>query len=192
MISCTPFIKLVFNVRDVKYIESRLESDSLNGKLLNKFDVDYIMLYRTDFYIKKTNDTSLWNGKVKYFSPDRVMYIQHTNYCPTSTTRDIHPDSLYLMVKENENDTVETIDKYLVGLEYSSGRAFVIDSVKLKKYNVVMDFNTWWIGPEKKHLKRIVKALPKDSTLYLFINKDYIVSDSLEFYKYLIERNKSK
>ncbi len=185
IIACKPMIKLVFNVRDVKHIESRVVADSLNKRILDKFDIDYIMLYRTDYYLKQTHDTTFWSGNVRYFSSNHLMYNQHTNYCPSSTTRDIHPDSLYLIVKVGESDSVETIDNDLVGLEYLSGNDFVLDSIKLRKYNVILNFNTWWRGPEKRQIRRISKALPKDSTLYLLINKDYILEDDLELYDFV-------
>jgi len=178
-------IKLVFNVREAKKIESRSEADSLNHRIIRKFDVDYLTLYRTDNYFYQTKDTSIWSGEVKYFSDNRVLYNQHTNYCSSLSYKDINPDSLLVPIIDESVDSLETIDKYLIGLEYLSGESFKIDSIDLRKYNVVMDFNTWWRGPEKRRLRRIRKSTTKDSILFIFINKDYIVADSLMLYEYV-------
>jgi len=182
-VSCNPLIKLVFHVKDIKKIPTRSEAEILNRKIIDKFDINYIMLYRTNYYLHQTADTLIWRDEVKYFSSNRLLYVQHTNFCPSASYRDINPDSLILTGIES-NDSAVFIDKYLVGLEYPDGSTFNIDSISLKKYNVVMDFNSWWIGPEKRRLRKINKALPEDSTFYLFINKDYIISDSLELYKF--------
>jgi len=185
LISCNPMIKLVFNVREAKKIESRYEADSLNNRIIRKFDVDYLMLYRTDNYLYHTKDTSFWSGEVKYFSDNHVLYNQHTNYCSSLSYKDINPDSLLVPIIDESVDSLKTIDKYLIGLEYLSGESFEIDSIDLRKYNVVMDFNTWWRGPEKRRLRRIRKNTTKDSILFIFINKDYIVADSLMLYEYV-------
>ena len=181
--SCQPILKLVFNVRNVKNLDTRLEADSLDKKILNKFDVDYIMLYRTNKYVEATGDSSIWSGEMSYFDSSHVLYIQHTNYCPGTTHRDINADSLIPNIRTEENKDTIMIDSDLVGLEYLSGKSFELNSIKLKKYNVVMDFNSFWRGPEKKKLRAVSRALPKDSTMFILINKDYIEEDRLHMYK---------
>ena len=183
--SCKPMIKLVFNVRDAKKIETRIEADNMNKRIINKFDIDYVMLYRTDYYLEQTNDTSFWSGELKYFSYNHVLFDQHTNYCSSVSFKDINADSLISYVNFESEDSLKKIDKYLIGLEYLEGAVFYVDSIELRKYNIVMDFNTWWKGPEKRRIRRISKALPKDSTLYILINKDYILEDDIELYDYV-------
>jgi hypothetical protein len=181
--SCKPILKLVFNVRNVKNLDTRVEADSLNKKIIDKFDVNYILLYRTNKYVEETGDSSIWSGEVSYFDSSHILYVQHTNYCPSSTHRDINVDSLVPITRIVEDKGTIMIDRDLVGLEYLFSKPFLLESIKLKKYNVVMDFNSFWRGPEKKKLRAISKALPKDSTLFIFINKDYIKEDSLHMYE---------
>jgi hypothetical protein len=134
------------------------------------------MLYRTNEYIEYTGDTINYSGEISFYNEYGKEYI-NSEYCYKVNYKGI--DSKSILSNSYNVDTSLNIQNRLIGLEYLSGKSYQYRYNKNYKYYVVMDWNTFWLGPEKKRLKKVVKSFPKDSTKILFINKDYILEDSL-------------
>lgn len=174
--SCQTILKTAFNIHDASFYSSRVNADEINKNILARFEINSVMLYRTNEYIKTTGDTLYYSGEISFYNEFGKEYI-NSEYCSKTNYKAI--DSKALKSNSFPIDTILRIQDRLMGLEYFSGEPYKFNHSNKIKYSVVMDWNTFWQGPEKKRLKKVIKSFPKDSTLIIFINKDYILEDSL-------------
>ncbi len=182
---CSPFFKLVLNVKEPKVYETRQHSIDRISQLIRKENIQYLIGFRSANYELSKTDSSVYSQDLKIFNkegfklcldPGKYNVCKDVSY-KVITRHKIPMDSLV-------SDTSENISSFFNRIEYVNGKVLSIADITGYDYLAVIDWTTFALGLQNKVLHSLKESSGDKKVLYILVNKDIIKSDTCYFNRF--------
>jgi len=160
--SCTPAMKLIFNIKNPKLYSSYMEVEPILVSQINKLGIkDYTILYSYNTW--EEENPLYFDGNGNLITRNACGIIDTTDILSTKIS---YPDTVFFNYMIQDLITIDSLPftKSLVSYDYI----------------VVMPKTTFMVGVEKRLLRDIRLSMPSRAKIYyLFVSTDfYIWQDS--------------
>ncbi len=126
LVSCQSIIGFIYNVDSNTGVYAKRENvDSINSIDIAKHDINYLMLYRTNYYSKYIDPSLRGDAQVIYFNNKGFKY-SITSSCSKGQTQ---VNNVQNMLSNNLVDTAYSLKRYLKALKTVDGINYDINNI---------------------------------------------------------------